>query len=233
MSQGCLGFEDAEIVTPNSAIHIPYISLVGNSWDDYKDFVGQVRLDAAVRNSRVSTDDAIAWFAPRLREWHVTFDDADLELTGQVADFTGRIRSLTLCDSTTLVADLAVKGLPDIRQTRFDLDVSRLRTSAGALERLALDITGRQAPGACGRHRVEFGRIDLRGPFRGSLSSFGMRAGIATDVGTLTCDLAMRPLRKGMSSIRGGVERAVSASASCSTAATCWAMPRSRRASTA
>ena len=63
MSQGCLGFEDAEIVTPNSAIHIPYISLVGNSWDDYKDFVGQVRLDAAVRNSRVSTDD-IAWFAP-------------------------------------------------------------------------------------------------------------------------------------------------------------------------
>ena len=205
MSQGCLGFEDAEIVTPNSAIHIPYISLVGNSWDDYKDFVGQVRLDAAVRNSRVSTDD-IAWFAPRLREWHVTFDDADLELTGQVADFTGRIRSLTLCDSTTLVADLAVKGLPDIRQTRFDLDVSRLRSSAGALERLALDITGRQLPERVAGIVSNSGRIDLRARFEGSLSSFGMRAGIATDVGTLTCDLAMRPLRKGMSSIRGGVE---------------------------
>ena len=32
MTQGCLGFEDASIVTARSNIRIPYISLVGNSW---------------------------------------------------------------------------------------------------------------------------------------------------------------------------------------------------------
>ena len=57
MTQGCLGFEDASIVTARSNIRIPYISLVGNSWAEYKDFLGQVRIEAALRNTSVSTDD--------------------------------------------------------------------------------------------------------------------------------------------------------------------------------
>ena len=55
---GCLGFEEAAILTPRSHLSIPYISLVGNSWADYKDFVGEVRIDGALRRSTVSTDAA-------------------------------------------------------------------------------------------------------------------------------------------------------------------------------
>ncbi len=205
MTQGCLGFEDTEIVTEQSEIRIPYISLVGNSWDEYKDFIGQVRIDAAIRNSRVSSDD-IAWFAPRLRDWHLRLDDADLEFTGQVADFTGRIRSLTLCDSTTLVGTIALKGLPDIRHTYFDLDVSRLHSSAGALDRLALGITGRRLPETLSGIAAHAGTVDLRARFEGLLSSFDLRADAETAVGTLTCDLAMAPLGNGVNSIRGGVQ---------------------------
>ena len=77
------------------------------------------------------------------------------------------------------------------------------------------------------------GRIDLSGRFEGSLSSFGLQSRIATGVGELTCDLSMRPLKQGLSSIRGGVETRRSAWANCSTAATCWAKPRLRPGSTA
>ena len=33
-------------MTPGSDIRIPYVSLAGNSWADYRDFLGQVRIDA-------------------------------------------------------------------------------------------------------------------------------------------------------------------------------------------
>ena len=118
MTQGCLGFEDASIVTARSNIRIPYISLVGNSWAEYKDFLGQVRIEAALRNTSVSTDD-IAWFAPKLRDWHVDFSNIDVEVAGVVSDFTAKVRSMHVGEGTTLVADAVVKGLPDIRDTWF------------------------------------------------------------------------------------------------------------------
>ncbi len=205
MTQGCLGFEDAEILTRQSDLRIPYVSLVGNTWDDYKDFVGEVRLDAAVRRSTISSDD-IAWFAPSLRDWHVIFTDADLEFTGTVDDFTGRIRSLTLDDATKLSADLAVRGLPEIRSTHFDVTLSRLQTTAAALDRLSNAIAGRGLPEQVVSVAEHSGRLDLTGRFTGLLSAFDMRLGASTGVGAVTCEMAMSPLQRGLSSIRGRVE---------------------------
>ena len=57
LTNGALGFEDTSVVTPRSNVDIPYISLVGDSWAGYKDFLGEVRIDGKLRNSTVSTDD--------------------------------------------------------------------------------------------------------------------------------------------------------------------------------
>ena len=116
MTQGCLGFENASIITPRSNVNFPFVSLAGDSWAQYKDFIGEVRIDASMRNTTVSTDD-IAFFAPKLRDWHVDFTDVNVEVAGVVSDFTGRIRSMQIGEGTTLVADASVKGLPDIRKT--------------------------------------------------------------------------------------------------------------------
>ena len=205
MTQGCLGFEDTEIRTRRSDIHIPYISLVGNSWDEYRDFVNEVRIDAALRDSKVSSDD-IAWFAPSLRDWHVDFSEADLDLTGTVADFTGRIRRLTLDRETHLAAELAVRGLPEIRTTRFDITLSRLQSTAEALDRLSWSIARSGLPEQVASVVGNSGRLDLEGRFVGRLSAFDMRLGAATGVGKVSCSLEMAPLRRGMSSIRGRVE---------------------------
>ena len=205
MSQGCLGFQDAEILTRKSDIRLPYISLVGNSWDEYRDFIGAVRIDAAVRDSKISTDD-IACFAPSLRDWHLTFTDADLEFTGQVDDFTGQIRSLTVDERTQLAADLAVRGLPEIRDTHFDVTLSRLHSTIWALNGITRGITGRPLPEQVTDLARHAGRLDLTGRFAGRFSSFDMRLGAATRLGRVTCNVALAPLRHGMSSIRGRVE---------------------------
>ena len=205
MTQGCLGFEDASIVTARSNVRIPYISLVGNSWAEYKDFLGQVRIDAALRNTSVSTDD-IAWFAPGLRDWHLDFSDIDIEVAGVVADFTAKVRSMHFGEGTTLVADAAVKGLPEIRDTWFDLSVPRLHSSAEAMDGLALGIAGRKLPDRLVGILGNSGSIDLDARFKGKLSAFDMQLGAATEVGDVSCNLRMSPLKRGLSSVRGDVE---------------------------
>ena len=166
MTQGCLGFEDASIVTARSNVRIPYISLVGNSWAEYKDFLGQVRIDAALRNTSVSTDD-IAWFAPGLRDWHLDFSDIDIEVAGVVADFTAKVRSMHIGEGTTLVADAAVKGLPEIRDTCVrplgapPALLGRGDGRAGPRHRRA------QAPGQAGRDTRQLGEHRPRCPLRG------------------------------------------------------------------
>ena len=205
MTQGCLGFEDAAIVTDRSNIQIPYISLVGNSWAEYKDFIGQVRIEAALRNTSVSTDD-IAWFAPKLRDWHLDFSNIDVEVAGVVSDFTAKVRSMHIGEGTTLVADAVVKGLPDIRDTWFDLSVPRLHSSAEAMDGLALGIAGRKLSDKLVGILGNSGSIDLDARFRGKLASFDMQLGAATEVGDVACNLRMSPLEKGLSSVRGDVE---------------------------
>ena len=205
MTQGCLGFENASIITPRSNVNFPFVSLAGDSWTQYKDFIGEVRIDASMRNTTVSTDD-IAFFAPKLRDWHVDFTDVNVEVAGVVSDFTGRIRSMQIGEGTTLVADASVKGLPDIRKTRFDLSVPRLRSTARAVDELALGIAGRKLSDKLVGVLGNSGQIDLNARFRGLLSSFDMQLGAATGVGDVSCNLKMAPVKGGLSSVRGDVE---------------------------
>ena len=205
LAQGCLGFENASIITPRSNVNFPFVSLAGDSWAQYKDFIGEVRIDASMRNTTVSTDD-IAFFAPKLRDWHVDFTDVNVEVAGVVSDFTGRIRSMQIGEGTTLVADASVKGLPDIRKTRFDLSVPRLRSTARAVDELALGIAGRKLSDKLVGVLGNSGQIDLNARFRGLLSSFDMQLGAATGVGNVSCNLKMAPVKGGLSSVRGDVE---------------------------
>ena len=167
MTQGCLGFENASIITPRSNVNFPFVSLAGDSWAQYKDFIGEVRIDASMRNTTVSTDD-IAFFAPKLRDWHVDFTDVNVEVAGVVSDFTGRIRSMQIGEGTTLVADASVKGLPDIRKTRFDLSVPRLRSTPAGRRRAGPRHRGPQTLGQAGRRAGQFRADRPQCPFPGT-----------------------------------------------------------------
>ncbi|MDE6507838.1 MAG: translocation/assembly module TamB [Alistipes sp.] len=199
---GCLGFEDATILTPRSHISLPYVSLVGNSWADYKNFIGEVRIDGALRHSTLSSDD-LAFFAPKLREWHALFSEINADIAGTVADFGAEVRSLRVGQHTSLVAKAKVKGLPDIRQTRFELDIPRLSTTADDLELLARSIARQQLPGNLTDLLGRAGPIGLNARFSGSLSAFDLRAALASGVGGADLNLALKPLGGGRSALQG------------------------------
>ncbi|WP_418983610.1 translocation/assembly module TamB domain-containing protein [Alistipes sp.] len=204
LANGCIGFEQATLATEHSYLSIPSISLAGGSWADYKEFIGEVRIEATIRNSQLATDDA-AYFAPRLRDWHTTLSRIDLEVSGEVEDLKGKINSLRVGRDTYLTADLAVEGLPDVRSARFDLNVPRLSTTASAADSLARSIARKPLPAKTVEMLSHAGRMDLSARFRGSLSAFDVDLGAETGVGTLACNVELKPLRKGFSSVRGAV----------------------------
>ncbi len=204
ITNGCIGFEDATILTPRSEVRIPNISLVGNSWAEYKDFLGEVLIDASVRQSRLSTDD-VAYFAPKLRGWHTTFHDINLRIEGTVADFKASLSGVGAGAQTQLAAEAAVQGLPDIARTHFDLDIRRLTTAAADIDQLAAGIGGRELSDKLLQALDRSGRIELSGRFAGSLSSFRMEASLATLAGRADCNLLVRPLKGDRRSVRGEV----------------------------
>ncbi len=204
LTGGGLGFEDARIVTEDSDISIPYISMVGNSWGDYKDFVGEVRLDGALRRSTISSDD-VAYFAPSLRDWHTLFHDVDFDIAGPVADFTAHIRSLRVGESTALTAEAVVRGLPVADKTFFDVDLMHLTTMARDLDHLAEAVARKDLSDKIVALVGCAGRVDMNARFRGTLSSFDVQFGLASAVGRVGGNLALKPLKGGLRSIRGNV----------------------------
>lgn len=204
LTGGCLGFGDAAIVTERSHLRIPCISLVGNEWTEYRAFTGEVELNASLRNSTLSTDD-LAYFAPKLRDRHITLSDADLELEGPVSDLRGRIRNLTLDGGTSLAADFAVRGLPDFARSHLDIDLHRLATSAEAASALALAATGRPLPQKTLDLLAGAGKVELDARFRGTPSAFDLAVGASTAVGRLDGNLRMSPLKNGFSALQGDI----------------------------
>lgn len=205
LANGCLGFENVSIVTERSAVSLPSISLAGNDWIEYKDFLGQVRLEGSIRNSTVSTDD-IAYFSPGLRDWHTVFSDVNADLSGKVADFRVAIDGVRIGEHTRLAAEASVEGLPDIGRTYFDLVVPHLTSNASDIGMLARDIGRRELSDELLGVLGNAGRLDLEARFRGTLSAFDMQVGAATDVGSVRGDLKMSPLEAaGLSRVQGGV----------------------------
>lgn len=202
---GGLGFEETLILTGRSRVDIPYISLVGNSWADYKDFLGEVQINASLKHSTLSTDD-LAYFAPGLRDWHLAFSDIDLRVEGAVSDFTGRISSLDVGDDTSLAAEVAVQGLPDISKARFDLTVSKLTSTAADVDVLARAVTHKKLSGGLLSMLDRAGLMKLTARFQGELKSFDAQLGLSSAVGDATCNVRMKPLKGGRSSVRGDVE---------------------------
>ena len=171
MTQGCLGFEDASIVTAAfERPDFPYVSLAGDSWAAVQGFHRRgahrrraAQYDRLDRRHRLVRSRSCA-------TGMLDFSDVNVEVAGVVSDFTAEVRSMQIGEGTTLVADAAVKGLPEIRQTRgstcrFPACTPRPRP----MDELALGIAGPQALGQAGRrYWATRGSIDLDARFKGT-----------------------------------------------------------------
>lgn len=204
LAGGLIDLRDAVLVTRRSYISLPALHLEGGSWQAYSDFIHNVRIEAEIDNSLVASDD-VGFFAPRLKDWGVRIGDLKGRFEGTVARFDVDLNDIRINDSTRLTAKGLVTGLPDIRQTRFNIDLGTLSTTLPAANTLAESITRKPLPAKTVRMLAHAGRIDMNGQFNGSFASFKTRVEINSKLGSLHGDLTMSPHSEHLRQIRGNV----------------------------
>ena len=205
LANGCIGMENARLVTPYSNISLPSVSLVGDSWLDYRAFTEQVSMTVEVRSTTISSDD-VAYFSPKLREWGLTLRDIDLTFDGTVADFRTDLRSLVFGRGSRLHAQGRVRGLPDIEHTHFALTMDDLTTQASDIGYLAGAVAGKEFSDGALRTIDRAGTLKLTGRAEGTLASFCSRLVLAAPVGSATARLTVRPVgRYGLRPLEGRI----------------------------
>lgn len=205
IANGCIDIREGHIRTAKSNIELPSLSLIGLDWALYKNFVEEVDVTAQVVNTTLSSDD-IAYFSPKMKDWHLTLTDLNADVSGPVADMSGSLRSVRTGADTKLSVDFAAQGLPDVGKGHFKADISELTTSAADVDRLAAALTGKNLPDEVLRIAKNAGKIGLTGKFDGSLTAFAADAALATEIGGATCLLQVSSLRDGCRGVLGDVK---------------------------
>lgn len=205
IANGCIDIREGHIRTAKSNIVLPSLSLIGLDWALYKNFVEEVDVTAQVVNTTLSSDD-IAYFSPKMKDWHLTLTDLNADVSGPVADMSGSLRSVRTGADTKLSVDFAAQGLPDVGKGHFKADISELTTSAADVDRLAAALTGKNLPDEVLRIAKNAGKIGLAGKFDGTLTAFAADAALATEIGGGTCRLQVSSLRDGCRGVLGDVK---------------------------
>lgn len=198
VSPSGLRFSGLKFDASGSHVEADSLNMLYTAWD-MADFLRDVKFEAKMRNSTVDFR-TIAYFAPSLKDWGMVVSDADAAVEGPVADMRGRFDRARVYD-TDLAMSFAMKGLPDVNDTRFDFIIDELRTRAEDVRKITGDVAKNMALGEDVYERLEeLGEIDLTGSFLGSLGDFTSQARLRTAMGNADLDLK---LHRGNNSVTG------------------------------
>ena len=192
VDKGYINLTDARLRTDESDIDLESLTLSGEEWSSYKDFIKNVDMDVKARNSIVSSND-VGYFAPNIRRWKSVVSDLTMTMKGTVDNFKGTILHSRVNGRSEITGDVAAKGLPDYRKSRFKLDLSRLHTNAHDAEELARNIAGLELPQTVKDILNRAGGLTLAGNFAGALDSFSTNGRLDTGAGGLRFEAAMHP----------------------------------------
>lgn len=157
-----------------------------DSFEGFSDFNHKVKIDGQVVNSHISSAD-IAYFAPSVNA--SIFDlDVEGEVKGTVSDLYGKQVTIKGGKATYIVADVRIKGLPEIEHTIFDLDVRQMSSNKSDLDYLIPRFSGHKA-GALPAMLASFGHINYSGSFKGYYDRFNVNGTFKTAIGSLVSNI--------------------------------------------
>lgn len=170
----------------NSSYIKDYVLLEYTNFSDFSDFINKVSVKGKLKNSRVTSKD-IALFAP---EVNVTNFDVLIngDLSGKVNDIQAKKVQIRTGKRTWLQGDVTIRGLPNINQTLFDLNLSQLITDRKDLEKLVADLSGQQLfelPVVFDR----FGKLSYQGRVTGFYNDFITKGLFKTNLGDVIADI--------------------------------------------
>lgn len=202
---GRMRFADLHLQSGATDINIPMLTIIGDGWEDYSDYINKVVMDITAIDSHIDFA-TIGYFAPQIGHWRTQLDRVDLRGRGTVADMGGRVEHVELGERTTAVLDFRMVGLPEVESTRFTFDIEELSTDINDVTAVMNDLTGKALPANLQTMLACAEQIHLKGDFDGRLKAFDAEAVLSTALGEIDGRMKMvESAKAGRSSFAGDV----------------------------
>ncbi|HUH20139.1 translocation/assembly module TamB domain-containing protein [Albibacterium sp.] len=173
----------------NSSYIRDYVLLEYANFAAFSDFIHQVSITGNLRDSRITSKD-ISLFAPQV---NVTNFDVLINgnFSGKVDNLQAKEMQIRTGKQTWLQGEVSIKGLPNIEQTFFDMDLSQLITNRKDLETLVSDLSGKELfalPVLFDR----FGTLSYQGQITGFYNDFITKGIFKTKLGDIIADVNLK-----------------------------------------
>lgn len=179
---------DPTIRTARSFINSDMIKLLFLNDEDSFEFTRDAQLEMVLQSSLISLSD-LSHFIEPLKGY-----DRDIifsgRVNGTVEEINGRDIILSYSDSTMLICDFDLSGLPDIDNTFMFIQVGSLTTTAMEVAEFELPGKGKLDPG---KEFRKLGDLSFSGNFTGFLQDFVTYGTINTSLGSVSTDILFRP----------------------------------------
>ena len=177
-------FKQLELVTNKSRLGDYYAMHYRSFNKDMGDFLHSISLEANFVNSQLNSDD-LAFFAPELKEWKRVFELKGIA-KGTIDNLTAK-KMLIKSGNSFVDGDIALKGLPDIKNTFIDFETNELKTTVADIATIIPSLKTVTQPNL-GR----LGNINYKGNFTGFIQDFVAFGTIKTNLGIVTGDINMK-----------------------------------------
>lgn len=177
-------FRNLDLETNNSRIGNYYSMSYTDFNKDMKNFLSDVKLDARLTKTVLSSDD-LAIFAPALLKWKRTFY-LDGNAKGSIDNFSAKKLKIK-SGNTSIDGDIAMRGLPDINSTFIDLKANSFQTNYNELVSILPELKKITQP-----QLSKLGNINYKGNFTGFLNDFVTYGTVSTNLGVIVADINMK-----------------------------------------
>lgn len=186
VDNGTISLEEAHIVTPRSDLLMPLFSMKGESWKSLSNIMDSVRFDAKVSRSTLSTR-TLAYFLHSLPQSEgIELHDVDLTFAGTINDFNADLSLVAGYDAADIAIEAEARGVADIKNAVFDIDIGRFRTSGDGIRTLAGNFLTDSLPQRTVEILSRAGAISLTGTVRGKTENFTADMSLIADAGEIT-----------------------------------------------
>lgn len=179
---------DPTIRTSGSFINSDILGIDFIDRDDNFNFVQDASLNLKLNSSLFALSD-LGYFLEDIRG----LDDnirISGDIRGTIAELKGRNLDISVSDTTRLLFDFDMSGLPETENTFMFIDIEEFKTHTTEIENINI-------PGKgfidLGREFRSLGNISFSGNFTGFLTDFVTYGRFSTDLGSLSTDILFKP----------------------------------------
>jgi len=182
-------FNDLEILTRKSNLHIPILGFNFDVWQGFKYFSREVDLIFESTHSNMNTEDLTVFVSETQGlVYDLTIDGS---VHGKLNDFKGDNMNISFDRQSTVAFNFTMIGLPDFKNTFLDFNFKEFNSSVMGIYELFSDKEAIAEPSLY--PWINMGKLDFKGQFTGYPDNFVASGYMQTDLGPMLLDLSFKP----------------------------------------